>query len=167
MTRLPGGAGYMYIRRMDESTAPGIQEALAKFPDARGWVVDLCGNGGGGYDETLISAIKAMPRPVAVVVDAGCISAGETLVRDFVQYAGAKVFGGRTAGSSSSKRSWAFPSGVATVRFSTRSRFSYDRSPIEFNGVVPHMEVEAVPKEVAQGLNSAILRAEEYLKAAK
>jgi hypothetical protein len=165
--RLPGGAGYMYIRRVDESVAAGMQEAFAKIPDARGWVADLCGNGGGGYDDALINAVKAMPRPVAVITDAGCISAGETLARDFVQYADAKIFGERTAGSSTSKQAWAFPSGIATVRFSTRSRYSYDRSLIEFNGVVPHVEVEAVAEEVAAGQNSAILRAAEYLKTAK
>ncbi len=37
-----------------------------------------------------------------------------------------------------------------------------DRS-IEFFGISPHEAVEAVPEEVARGLNSGILRAEEYL----
>jgi len=163
--RLPSGAGYMYLRRVDGSSAQGIQEALAKMPNARGWVVDLCGNGGGGYDEALINAIKAMPRPVAVIIDAGCISAGETLARDFRRYAEARLFGSKTAGSSTSKTQWAFPSGIATVRISVRSRWRNDRQPIEFNGIDPDVIVEANPEEVARGQNSAIQRASAYLMA--
>ena len=33
----------------------------------------------------------------------------------------------------------------------------------EFNGIAPDDELEAVPEEVVRGLNSEILRAEEYL----
>jgi len=162
-TRLASGAGYMYIRRVDDSTTPGIKEALEKIPTARGWVVDLCGNAGGGYGESLIAAVKAMPRPVAVIIDAGCISAGETLARDFVNYAGARVFGSKTAGSSTSKKHWPFPSGIATVRISVRTRGGIGGKPIEFHGIEPHVKVEAVPQEVAGGFNSAILRAQQYL----
>ena len=164
--RLPSGSGYMYIRRIDGSTATGMKEALEKVPGARGWVVDLCGNGGGGYDASLIETIKGMPRPVAVVIDAGCISAGETLARDFAHYAGARLFGEKTAGSSSSKRQWTFPSGIASIRISVRSRWRADRKPIEFNGIDPDVPVEAVPPEVAGGVNSAIRRAEVYLRTA-
>ena len=162
--RLPSGAGYMYIRRVEPDTPAGLAEALAKVPGAKGWVVDLCGNAGGGYDDTLIAAVKAMPRPVAVVIDEGCISAGETLARDFAEGAGARLFGAKTAGSSSSKRHWTFPSGIASITFSTRSRWRGDRKPIEFNGIDPDEPVEAVPEELARGLNSAICRAEAYLR---
>jgi C-terminal processing protease CtpA/Prc len=126
--------------------------------------VDLRGNSGGGYDEALVKAIQALPRPSAALIDAGCISAGETLARDFARYAGARLFGSTTAGSSSSKQQWAFPSGIATVTFSVRSRWRADSKPIEFNGIDPDEVVEEVPAEMARGQNSAILRAEEYLK---
>ncbi len=162
--RLPGGAGYMYVRRVDDSTEPGLKEALAKAPDAKGWVVDLCGNAGGGYDDALVEAVKAMPRPVAVIIDEGCISAGETLARDFANHAGARLFGAKTAGSSTAKQHWTFPSGIASVTLSVRSRWRLDKKPIEFNGIDPDEPVEAVPEEVARGLNSAICRAEAYLK---
>jgi len=162
--RLPSGAGYMYIRRVDNDAAAGLKEALAKVPDAKGWIVDLCGNGGGGYDEALIAAVGAMPRPVAVIIDEGCISAGETLARDLAKGAGARLFGSKTAGSSTSKQHWTFPSGIASVTMSVRSRWRLDGKPIEFNGIDPDEPVEAVPEEVARGLNSAICRAEAYLK---
>ena len=163
-TRLASGVGYMHIRFVDESTEEGIRQATKKHADAKGWIVDLCGNGGGGYGATLFEAIKAMPRPVAGIIDAGCFSAGETLAREFSRYAEARLFGSRTAGSSTAKEQWQFPSGIAAVTMSTRSHWRSDRKPIEFNGIEPDEEVEAVPEEVLRGLNSAICRAEEHLK---
>jgi hypothetical protein len=163
--RLPSGAGYLYLRKVGPETESGIRQALEAHAEARGWVVDLRGNGGGGYDDKLIECLKDLPRPVAVLIDAGCISAGETLARDLARHAGARLLGSPTAGSSSSKRTWTFPSGIASVTFSTRSRWRTDGQPIEFNGIVPDVEIEAVPEEVARGLNSEILRAEEHLAA--
>ncbi len=161
---LPSGVGYMYLRRVDDSPEPGIRKALDTHRGAKGWIVDLRGNAGGGYSGSLIRAIETMPRPVAVIIDAGCVSAGETLARDFARCADARIFGSRSAGCSSSKRSWQFPSGIATVRISIRSRWRNDRKPIEYNGIEPDEPVEAVPEDVAAGLNSAILRAERYLR---
>ena len=161
--KLDGDVGYVYLRRVDGSAAPGIGEALKAHPGMVGWIVDLRGNGGGGYDAALIDRIKHFPRPAAVVIDAGCASAGETLARDFRRYAGARLFGSKTAGSSSSKRTWTFPSGIASVVMPTRSRWRADRKPIEFNGIDPDVEVEAAAEEVAAGENSATLRAKEYI----
>jgi len=62
------------------------------------------------------------------------------------------------------KRTWAFPSGIVTVTFSTRSRWRSNGKPIEFNGIQRDVEVEPDPAEVAKGLNSEILRAEEFLR---
>ncbi len=162
-TKLPSGVGYMWLRHVDGSTESGMAQALETFPDTHGWVVDLCGNGGGGYGSSLIEKLQALPRPVAVIIDAGCFSAGETLARDLARCADARLFGSRTAGASSAKRTWTFPSGITSVTFSRRSRWRNDGQPIEFNGIEPHEKVEAVPEEVAKGLNSAICRAEEYL----
>jgi hypothetical protein len=161
--KLESGVGYMYWRRIDASVWQGVPKALEACPDAKGWIVDIRGNGGGGYDETLIRQMKELPRPVAAILDAGAISAAETVARDLVNYAEARLFGEKTAGSSSSKDSWRFPSGVATVVYSTRSRSGIGGKIIEFNGVDPHVVVEAVPEELLEGKNSQILRAEEYL----
>ena len=162
-TRLPSEAGYMYLRSVAAETAACMRQALQAHAEAKGWIVDLRGNGGGGYDTNLLAQIKALPRPVVALIDAGCISAGETLARDLVQLTGARLMGSRTAGASSSKRQWQFPSGIASVTFATRSRWRSDGQPIEFHGIAPDDEIEAVPEEVARGLNSEILRAEECL----
>ncbi len=160
---LPSGAGYMYLRYVRPETVEGMRNALEACPNAKGWIIDLRGNGGGGYDNSLIELLKNLPRPVVALIDAGCISAGETLARDLARFAEARLMGSKTAGASSSKRQWTFPSGIATVTFSTRSRWRNDGQPIEFNGIVPDVEVEVVPEEAARGQNSEIRRAEEYL----
>jgi C-terminal processing protease CtpA/Prc len=100
---------------------------------------------------------------VACIIDAGCVSAGETFARDLVQSVNARLIGETTAGASSAKEPWDFPSGIATLTIPTRSRFGPDRRPIEFFGIKPHEDVECVPEEVRSGKNSEILRAEEYL----
>lgn len=161
---LPSGFGYMYLRRVDSSIPAGMRNALAQHSDAAGWIVDLRGNTGGGYNSELLDQVKAMQGKVAVIIDAGCISAGETLARDFVNLKQARLFGTTSAGSSSSKKMWAFPSGIAQVRITTRGRKGMDGQLIEFNGITPHEITEAVPEEVAAGSNSSILRAEEYLR---
>jgi hypothetical protein len=165
--RLASGVGYVYLRNVGEETEAGLAQALKAHPETKGWIVDLRGNGGGGYDQKLVERLQAIPPPVAVLIDAGSVSAGETLARDLAQHAKARLFGSRTAGASSSKRTWTFPSGIAKVRFSVRSRWRSDGQPIEFNGIAPEVEIEAAPEEVAQGLNSEILRAEEYLRHAQ
>jgi len=162
-TKLPSGTGYIYLRRVDGSTGPGLKEAFSAHADAKGWIIDLRGNGGGGYNQALYDVLQALPSPLAVLIDAGCMSAGETLARDFVQRGSARLFGSKTAGASSAKRTWTFPSGVASLSVPTRSRWGIGGKPIEFNGIEPHVEVEAVPEELAQGLNSGICRAEQYL----
>jgi beta-lactamase regulating signal transducer with metallopeptidase domain/regulation of enolase protein 1 (concanavalin A-like superfamily) len=162
-TILPSGIGYIYLRRIDGNTGPGMKEAFSTYPEAKGWIIDLCGNGGGGYDQTLHEVLRALPSPLAVVIDAGCTSAGETMARDLARQGKARLFGSKTAGASSSKRIWTFPSGVASLSVPTRSRWGIDGKPIEFLGIEPHVKVEAVPEELKRGLNSAILRAEEYI----
>lgn len=162
-TQLPSGVGYIYLRRIDSSAEPGIAEAVATHRSVKGWIVDLCGNGGGGYGSSLQQKLKTLRKPVACVIDAGCMSAGETFARDIVNLAQARLFGSKTAGASSAKRVWKFPSGVGAMLMPTRSRWGLNSQPIEFNGIAPHVAVEAVPEELQQGLNSAILRAEEYV----
>ena len=160
---LASGVGYIYLRYVDVQTEAGIAKALGAHPDSKGWLIDLRGNGGGGYDAKLVDRMGSIPKPVAVLIDAGCISAGETLARDFVQTTSARLFGETSAGASSAKKSWVFPSGRATLTLPTRSRVGLNRRPIEFYGIVPDEEAEAVPQELRSGKNSGILRAEEWL----
>lgn len=162
-SKLESGFGYIWLRRMDESVESGIRAALAAHGDARGWIVDLRGNTGGGYDSTLKTITAKLKQPVAAIIDAGSVSAAETYTRDLVNICKARVFGATSAGSSSKKKEWTFPSGIAKLRYSVESRHSH-KGAIEYHGVTPDVEVEAVPEELQQGLNSEILRAVEWLE---
>ena len=160
---LEGGCAYVYLRRIDETAAVGLAAAIAAHPEAKSWIVDLRGNSGGGYDDSLLKAVEGMKGPVAAILDAGCISAGETFARDLKKIVKAKLLGSTTAGSSTQKKTFALPSGIAVVQYSVKSRFGPDNVPIEFNGVKPDVEVEVVPEEARAGKDSAIERARELL----
>jgi hypothetical protein len=161
---LPGGFGYLYLRKIDPTVEDGIAKAATAHPNAKGWIVDLRGNGGGGYESSLVQKLKSLQKPVACLIDEGCISAGETFARDIVRVCDAKLFGSATAGSSSKKKAWPFPSGIGTLSLPVRSHSGIGGKPIEYHGVEPDLEVEAVPEEVREGKNSCLLKALEYLE---
>lgn len=164
---LPGGAGYLYMRRIQgDDTARGIEEAMEKHPGVPGWVVDLRGNGGGGYSDELNKVLKKLvAKKTAVIIDAGCFSAGETFARDLKIAGGSKtiLLGAVTAGSSSSKKEWDFPSGVASIRFSVASRKGLKGKLIEFYGIAPDIAVESDPEDLKKGLDTEIVEAEKYV----
>ena len=171
--KLKSGYGYIYLRRIAGELVEAIDEALGSFEDIRGLIIDLRGNGGGGYGREVFIRFDKKQGPsgaapfyrgdMVVLIDAGAISAGETFARDLVYSAGAYLMGSRTAGSSSAKRSWQIPNGLGTVTLPTRSHWGFESQPIEYNGIVPHKTVEVVPAELQNGINSGIRRAEEYL----
>lgn len=152
---LDGKFGYLYLRRMDEGIAEGLEAAIAAR-EVSGWVVDLRGNTGGGYSDALLTATRKLKKPVVAIIDAGCISAGETFARDLKREVEATIIGATSAGSSSQKRSFEFPSGVAKLQYSIKSRFGPDGRPIEWNGIRPDVEIEVDPLDVAAGRNTEI-----------
>ena len=162
-TEIEGNVGYVWLRRMDASAEEGVTKALAAHPNAKAWIVDLRGNTGGGYDRSFKKTIQGFGKSVAVIIDAGAISAAETFARDLKEVCKARLFGTRTAGSSSVKKTWTFPSGIATIRFSIRSRRGVGNRPIEFHGIDPDVVVETDPRDVAAGKNTEILAALAWL----
>ena len=171
--KLASGHGYIYLRRIDSKLIKSLDAALHDFEGIKGLIVDLRGNGGGGYSREVFKRFdkKKGPSPgipfyrgnLVVLIDAGTISAGETFARDLVYSAGAYLMGSATAGASSAKRSWQLPHKLGTIILPTRSRWGFDRQPIEYKGIAPHKTVEIVPDELQLGINSGIKRAEEYL----
>lgn len=161
-----GKVGYVWFRRMDASAEEGFAKALEAHPDVGAWVVDLRGNTGGGYSKSFVARLPALAkgkRKVACLVDAGCISAGETFARDLYRHAKARVFGQTSAGSSSTKKVVDLLGGKLQVRYSVGTRSGIQKS-IEFWGIEPHVPVEADPEEVRAGKNSTLERALEYLR---
>jgi len=172
--KLENGFGYIYLRRIRPDVAECLDAALRSFEGVKAVIIDLRGNGGGGYNAEVFKRFdkKQGPSPgipfcegdIAVLIDAGTFSAGETFARDLVYAAGAHLMGSRTAGSSTAKRTWKLPRGLGTVIFPRRSRWGFDNQPIEYNGIAPHEIVEVVPSELQKGVNSGIKRAGEYLE---
>jgi hypothetical protein len=153
--KLSGGYGYIYLRRIGSKLVEAIDAALGSFKRE---VFDR-------FDK------KKGPSPgipfylgdIVVLIDAGTMSAGETFARDLVNCADAHLIGSRTAGSSSAKKTWQLPHELGSVVFPVRSRWGFERQPIEYNGIAPNEVVEIIPSELQNGINSGIKRAEEYL----
>jgi C-terminal processing protease CtpA/Prc len=103
---------------------------------------------------------------MVVIVDAGVVSAGETVAGMFKEDGRAYMIGdGPTAGMSSQKETVTVPSGLLTVRFSVASnkgRFNGGKG-IEGVGVPPHEVVPYDAQELANGVDTQIRRAEELL----
>ncbi|MHC4743232.1 MAG: S41 family peptidase [Planctomycetota bacterium] len=174
-TKLKADYGYIYLRRIRSELVEAIDKALGSFENIRGLIIDLRGNGGGGYGREVFARFDKKKGPsknaplfyrgdIAVLIDAGTISAGETFARDLVYAAEAHLMGSRTAGSSSAKRAWQLPGDLGTVTLPTRSRWGFKGKHIEYNGIEPHEEVLVVPEELQSGINSGIKRAQEYLE---
>lgn len=171
--KLSSGYGYIYLRRIGSKLVEAIDEALCSFKDIRGLIIDLRGNGGGGYGREVFSRFdkKKGPSPgipfyrgdMVVLIDAGTMSAGETFARDLVYCADAYLIGSRTAGSSSAKKTWQLPHDLGSIVLPVRSRWGFERQPIEYNGIAPKEVVEIIPSELQNGINSGIKRAEEHL----
>ncbi len=153
-----GTTGYIYFRRLDATAEAGFAKAVAALSGVSAWIVDLRGNTGGGYDRSFVDRLSELEkgsRKVAVLIDGGCISAGETMARDLVRHAKASLYGQTTAGSSSTKKLLDLLDGKIQVRYSNASRKGIKRD-IEFYGIEPDVIVEANPDELRAGKNSMI-----------
>jgi hypothetical protein len=114
-TKLDGGnVGYIYVRRIGDTLTEQLDRAVADLKDVKGVILDVRGNSGGGFDAERSfrnfspddPAEPNRPRyagPIAVLIDARCISAGEGWASWFVAKKRAKLFGETTAGASSRK----------------------------------------------------------------
>ena len=109
--RLDGDIGYIYIRRIDEDLVPGLDTAVGGLGEIRGLVIDLRGNGGGGFhrDEAFVNFLSKeeagnpdRPRftgPIALLFDESSMSAAEGWGSWFVVTKRAKTFGRPSGGA--------------------------------------------------------------------
>jgi carboxyl-terminal processing protease len=182
---LPSGHGYIHLRRCRSNLPERIDDALAAVGGAPGLILDFRANGGGGFDHDAFlgrfvpegktlsfakSYRSAGPHPyggpIVVIVDANCRSAGETASGIFKEDGRAYMIGeSNTAGMSSSKTTIDLPSGLFSLYVSVRSnksRFNRGRG-IEGIGVIPHEIVEYEAQDLAAGIDTLLVRAEELL----
>ena len=159
--------GYIYVRRIRNDLIESLDQAVEKLWDAEGLIIDVRGNSGGGFDAARAHRNFALdddqepqrPRfkgPIALLIDARCISAGEGWASWFVAKKRAKVFGTATAGASARKRTYTLKNGLYKVRFPIKLyRGSLDR-PIERRGVEPDVSVRPNAQDLANGRDTIL-----------
>ncbi len=183
--KLASGFGYIHLRHVPQTLPADLDKMLDALGDPPGLVLDCRANGGGAcdHDEVFGRFVpagatlsfgkqygSAGPRPykgpVVVIVDAGVVSAGETVSGMLKEDGRAYMIGPEaTAGMSSQKTTIDLPSGLFQLYVSVASnkgRFNGGKG-IEGIGVPPHEIVAYDPADLVLGADTQIKRAEELL----
>jgi carboxyl-terminal processing protease len=184
--KLPSGLGYIHLRDVPQSLPDDLDRMLAALADPPGLVLDCRANGGGGCDHDAVFG-RFVPKgatlkfekeyasagpnpykgPVVVIVDAGVVSAGETVSGMLKEDGRAYMIGPEpTAGMSSQKTTISLPSGLFQLYVSVgtnKGRFNNGKG-IEGIGVAPQEVVPYDPADLAAGVDTEIKRAEELLQ---
>ncbi len=167
--------GYIYVRRMKNDLIESLDRAVKELSADKGLIIDVRGNSGGGYDAARAHRNFSFdddqeprrPRfrgPIALLIDARCISAGEGWASWFVAKKRARVFGTATAGASAEKRTYTLKNGLYKVRFPIRLyRGSLER-PIERRGVEPDVAVQQNAQDLANGRDTVLQAAYQDLR---
>jgi carboxyl-terminal processing protease len=131
---LPDKLGYVHLRRCKETLIEQFDTALAELEGIHGLVLDFRGNSGGGHFDELME--RLIPKgqelafgrtykssgehpfggPVVVIIDAGVVSAGETMCGMLKDDGRACLIGDSpTAGMSSQEKTIELPSGFSSL----------------------------------------------------
>jgi hypothetical protein len=108
------------------------------------------------------AAAERFPLPVAVLVDAGCISACESLTLVLRAW-GARVFGTRTGGSSGGPIRITLPRTGARVAIPVWALYDLDGEPVEGRGVAPDEHVDITREDILTRRDPARDRAVAWL----
>ncbi len=167
--------GYIYVRRISGDLIESLDKAVGEFEDAEGLIIDVRGNSGGGFDSRRAVLNFALDRddeeperprykgPMALLVDARCISAGEGWASWFVANKRARVFGQATAGASSRKTTYTLSNGLFKVRFPVKAYKGYLDRPIERRGLEPDVPVMLRAEDLVKGQDTVLAAARDYL----
>ncbi len=151
-TMLKDKIGYIYVRKIQSSLIESLDEAVDDLSRAKGLIIDVRGNSGGGFDarrahinfdvnDTNEPDRPRFAGPIAMLTDARCISAGEGWASWFIANKRATVFGEATAGASSRKNTYTLKNGLYKVVVPVKAyQGSLDR-PIEHLGLEPDIPV--------------------------
>jgi len=171
---LEDGIGYIYVRRINRKLVPKLDAAVADLADAKGLVIDVRGNSGGGFDAARSHrnfdpddpAEPERPRfagPVALLIDARCISAGEGWASWFVAGDRARLFGEASAGASARKTEYTLENGLYKVRFPVKAYRGFLDRPIECRGLEGDVPVRQNAADIAAGRDTVLEAAKAYL----
>ncbi len=125
-------------------------ETLARRPMWNALVAEA--DGFSAPQPLTVTALPARyPGPVAVVIDAGCISTCEIVAAALRADLGATLVGETTGGSSGAPLSVVLPASRGSVQIPTWNLVAADGKPIEDDGVVPDLDAVATPEALAAG----------------
>lgn len=174
-TRLTHNIGYIYVRRIGANLVSRLDEAVGDLRDARGLIVDVRGNSGGAFDAPRAhrnfaltdDAEPGRPRfrgPMALLIDARCISAGEGWASWFIAQRRARVFGETTAGASSRKTVYTLRNGLFKVQLLVKAYTGFLDRPIERRGLEPDVPLRPNAKDLAAGRDTVLEAARRFLE---
>ncbi len=175
-TRLDDNLGYIYVRRIRGNLIAQLDRAVGELQDARGLIVDVRGNSGGGFDARRAHRNFApddaeepgRPRfagPMALLLDSRCISAGEGWASWFVATGRAKTFGEATAGASSRKRVYGLKNAKYRVVIPVKAYQGFLHRPIERRGLEPDVPLAQNARDLADHRDTVLEAAKRYLLA--
>ena len=172
---LDDNIGYIYVRRIRSNLISSLDKAVGELKDARGLIVDVRGNSGGGFDSRRAHLNFALdkdseeperPRykgPIALLIDSRCISAGEGWASWFVANNRARLFGETTAGASSRKIIYELKNGLYKVRFPVKAYKGYLDRPIERFGLKPDVPIFQNAQDLIERRDTVLQAAKQYL----
>jgi carboxyl-terminal processing protease len=172
---LDGDIGYIYVRRIDDNLVTLLDKATGELKKAKGIIIDVRGNSGGGFDSNKAFLNFALDKdsgepqrpqfkvPMVLLIDSRCISAGEGWASWFAANKRAKIFGSATAGASSRKTTYELKNGLYKVHFSVKAYTGFLDRPIERIGLVPDVPVTQNANDIAKGIDTVLETAKKYL----
>ncbi len=174
-TKLPSGIGYIYVRRIRQDLIPSLDRAVKELGETKGLIIDVRGNTGGGFDSRRAHLNFALDRdgedparpryrgPMAVLIDARCISAGEGWASWFIAQKRARFFGQATAGASARKTVYKLKNNLFQVRFPVKAYRGFLDRLIESRGLEPDVPVMPQAQDIANGQDTVLNAAQTYL----
>lgn len=173
-TMLDDEIGYIYVRRIRGDLPEQLDRAVKELKQAKGIIVDVRGNSGGGFDASRSHRNFApnddqephRPRfhgPMALLLDSRCISAGEGWASWFIAEDRARTFGETTAGASARKTVYPLKNGLYQVRFPVKAYTGFLDRPIERRGLEPDAPIRQSAANLAAGRDTVLEAAKEYL----
>lgn len=172
---LEDNIGYIYVRRIRNELIDSLDQAVLHLHGADGLIIDVRGNGGGGFDgrRALLNFSLNQPeiephRPrfhgsIVVLIDAQCISAGEGWASWFIANDRARFFGQATAGASARKTVYTLINGLYQVRFPVKAYRGFLNRPIERRGLEPDAPQMPRAIDLANGRDTVLEAARDYL----